>query len=83
MVSSTAGGVGIQRPSVLSWMVGAGGWDLLGASPPRFGSTADDTINTLVLFLRPAIPWKCRLVRSRDVSVLCRVLVVLLSLCVC
>jgi len=43
----------------------------------------DDTIYMLVLFLRPAIPWKCGLVRSREDSMLSRVLVVLLSLCVC
>jgi len=54
----------------------AGGGGLLGVSPRQFGSTADDTIYTLVLFLRPAIPWKCGLVRSREDPVLSRVLVV-------
>ena len=47
-----------------------------------FGSTADDTIYTLVLFLWPAIPWKCGLVMSHEDTMLSRVLVVLIS-CVC
>jgi hypothetical protein len=48
----------------------------------QFGATADDTIYTLVLFLRPAIPWKCELVMSRNDCLLSRVLLVLIS-CVC
>ena len=50
----------------------------------QFGSTADDTIYTLVSFLRSAIPWKCELVMSRKDSMLSHVLVVLISfVCVC
>ena len=49
-----------------------------------FGSTADDTTYTLVLFLWPAIPRKCELVISRKDSVLSHVPVVLISCaCVC
>jgi len=52
----------------------------------RFGCTAYDTIYTMILFLRPPIPWKCGLVTSREDSVLSRVFAVLISyvcLCVC
>jgi hypothetical protein len=47
----------------------------------RFGSTLDDTIYALVLFLGPAIPRKCGLVMSREDSLPNRVLVVLISSC--
>jgi hypothetical protein len=47
-----------------------------------FCSIADDTIYKLVLSLRPAIPWKCVLLRSREDSVPSSVLVVLSFLCV-
>jgi hypothetical protein len=42
----------------------------------RFSSTARDPVYTLVLFLRPAIPWKCGFVRSREDSVPSHVLVI-------
>ena len=48
----------------------------------RFGATADDILYTLVLFLRPAIPWKCELVMCLKDFMLSSVLVVLMS-CVC
>jgi hypothetical protein len=46
----------------------------------RFGSTSDDTIYAVVLFPRPAIPWKCGLVRSCEDYLPSRVFVVLISL---
>jgi hypothetical protein len=58
-----------------------GGGVSAGASPRQFGSTSDDIIYALLLFPRPAIPWKCELVRNREDSLPNCVLAVLISSC--
>jgi hypothetical protein len=81
-VGPATGGVGVQRIPVLFWKVGSvGRGGSAGANPRQFGSTSDNTIYAFVLFPRPAIPWKCELVRSREDSLPNRVLAVLISSC--